>query len=96
VRKRYVQIDGALIEVTGDYIAEPRAPMVMPDIAPYQSMKTGEIINSRSRHREHLRAHQLIEVGNEVKNLAKPQPLPPVKKDLIEALHKVREQRRHG
>lgn len=43
------------------------APMIMPDIEPYQSMITGETINSRSRHREHLREHGCFEVGNDVK-----------------------------
>lgn len=41
------------------------APMVMPDIQPYRSTLTGEEITSRSRHREHLRAHGCVEVGNE-------------------------------
>lgn len=45
------------------------APMVMPDIAPYRSTITGELINSRSTHRTHLRDHGCIEVGNE-----KPKP----------------------
>jgi hypothetical protein len=43
------------------------APYVMPDIQPYQSMQTGEMITSRSHHRAHLRQHGLIEIGNEVK-----------------------------
>lgn len=41
------------------------APMVMGDIQPYISTITGEVIPSRSRHREHLRAHGCIETGNE-------------------------------
>lgn len=49
----------------------PAAPMVMPDIQPYTSMIDGSLITSRSRHREHLRAHGCIEVGNE-------KPKPPV------------------
>lgn len=39
--------------------------MVMPDIQPYTSMIDGSQITSRSRHREHLRDHGCIEVGNE-------------------------------
>ncbi len=46
---------------------EPAAPYVIPDIQPYQSMQTGEMITSRSQHRAHLRQHGLIEIGNEVK-----------------------------
>lgn len=41
------------------------APMVMPDIQPYQSTIDGSTISSRSSHRAHLRAHNCIEVGNE-------------------------------
>lgn len=43
------------------------APMVMPDIAGYKSMQTGEWIAGRRQHREHLKQHRLIEIGNEVK-----------------------------
>lgn len=43
----------------------PLAPLIMRDIDPYRSMFTGERIHSRSAHRDHLRAHRLIEVGNE-------------------------------
>lgn len=39
---------------------------VMPDIEPYQSMATGEMITSRSQHREHLKIHRLNEIGNEM------------------------------
>lgn len=42
-----------------------RAPYIQPDITPYQSMQTGEMIQGRSQHRAHLRQHNLIEVGNE-------------------------------
>ena len=38
---------------------------VIPDIQGYQSMATGEWISSRSQHREHLKQHRLVEIGNE-------------------------------
>lgn len=43
------------------------APMVMNDIGGYKSQVTGEWIASRSQHREHLKTHRLVEVGNELK-----------------------------
>ena len=43
------------------------APMVMNDIQGYRSMQTGEWIGSRSQHREHLKQHRLVEIGNETK-----------------------------
>jgi hypothetical protein len=45
--------------------AGPVAPIVIADIDPYRSMFTGERIRSRRHHRDHLRAHKLVEVGNE-------------------------------
>lgn len=45
--------------------SELEAPMVISDIAPYRSMRTGEIITNRAQHREHLRQYGLVEVGNE-------------------------------
>lgn len=32
---------------------------------PYRSQQTGEWIDGRKQHREHLKAHGLVEVGNE-------------------------------
>jgi putative FmdB family regulatory protein len=52
------------------------APMVIADIQPYRSQKTGEWITSRNKHRNHLKAHGLIEVGTE-----KMEPPKPSKKD---------------
>lgn len=43
----------------------PSAPFVMGELAPYRSMVTGEMIDGRRQHREHLRQHHVIEVGNE-------------------------------
>lgn len=60
---------------------------VMNDIQPYQSMIDGQWISSRSHHKAHLKAHNCIEVGNEVnylKSLAKaPSPPPGLKETLI-------------
>lgn len=71
MRKRYIQHPetGELIPAE-DYIP-PRVKthFIAPDIQPYKSMQTGEMIGSRSHHREHLRRHQLIEVGNEVNHM---------------------------
>lgn len=49
----------------GDDTETSDAPMVMRDIGEYQSMIDGTVITSRSVHREHLKRHGCIEVGNE-------------------------------
>jgi|GEM_PF-5025255 len=69
------------------------APMIAPDIQPYRATVTGELIGSRSAHREYLKRHDLVEVGNEKPT---PRPLPDVKEGRREAIietlrrHKVR------
>lgn len=51
------------------------APYVAADMTPYQSMIDGSWITSRSRHNEHLKAHNCIEIGNETHHLkAKQKP----------------------
>lgn len=62
------EFDGEeLTWIRKDRIEKPKgqSAMIMRDIDPYKSMITGEMISSRSRHREHLRDHNCIEVGNE-------------------------------
>ena len=64
MRRTWVYIDGVAYE-KGSEPPGPAAPDIMPDIKPYKSMITGEMISSRSRHREHLREHRMEEVGND-------------------------------
>ena len=40
-------------------------PMLMRDIGEYTSTIDGSRITTRSQHREHMRIHEVIEVGNE-------------------------------
>lgn len=67
-RKSWVQCPVTLKLIPKDeYYSRAResGPFVIGDIDPYQSMITGEIIQGRRQHREHLRQHGCIEVGNE-------------------------------
>jgi len=58
-------------------------PQVVKDIEPYQSMVTGEMISGRKQHRDHLRAHNCIEIGNE-KMESKPEaPKGPSRKETL-------------
>ena len=96
MRRRFVQVNGELVEVGMNYVPTPRGPLVMGDIAPYKSMIDGSEITSRSRHREHLRAHGCIEIGNETKYL-QPKPLqspPGLKEEIIRATNQVLSKRR--
>lgn len=64
MKKTYISVNGKFVEKTRQY-DEPLAPIIMPDIQPYQSMADGSMITSRSHHRDHLKQHNCIEIGNE-------------------------------
>jgi hypothetical protein len=65
------------------------APAVIADIQPYRSMATGEFIEGRRQHRDHLKRHGLIEIGNEkVDNQPRPEA-PDLKGDIAQAAHQV-------
>jgi hypothetical protein len=51
------------------------APMVMSDIQPYISQVDGSVIESRSKHKAHLKQHKMIELGNDVPKQHKPAEL---------------------
>ena len=88
MKRRFIQdpATGELIEVSLDYVPEPRAQYhIQDDIQPYRSMVDGSMITSRSHHREHLREHGCIEVGNDSSLMRQRQPLqsPPGLKEMI-------------
>jgi hypothetical protein len=55
--------DGKMVEKGSQ--EDTKYHYIVRDIEPYQSMINGEMITSRSHHREHLRDNNCIEVGNE-------------------------------
>lgn len=90
MKRRFVQIDGELVEVTDGVASQPMAHEVIGEIQPYRSMIDGTMITSRAQHREHLKKHGCKEVGNEIQALMKqPRGLPDVspqkRKELIVA-----------
>jgi hypothetical protein len=85
-RRRWVMRNGELVELDLNAPLPPRrAPYIMSDLSEYRSVVTGEPITSRSQHREHLRQHGCIEVGNEMPKNSR-EALPPVREDAIAAL----------
>ena len=52
---------------------------IMRDIEPYRSMVDGTMVSSRSAHRDHLRKHDCIEIGNEEFG---PRPRPDITADI--------------
>jgi hypothetical protein len=60
------------------------APMVQSDIQGYVSQIDGSYIESRSKHRAHLKQHGCIEVGNEKMSNAAPKQDPKLKQRIAE------------
>lgn len=88
---RYIQHPQTLELIPAEEYSPPEvnAPMVMGDIQPYRSQLDGSIVSSRSRHRELLKAHGCIEVGNETKYLRQKPITPPdgLKQRIIEVVN---------
>ena len=68
--------------------AEQRGPMIITDIEPYRSVATGEVVSGRRQHRDMLRAHGLVEVGNERFPPRRSLEMPPAGADIKRALEK--------
>ena len=87
MRKSYVQINGVLYERGNEPVQT--GTMVIEDIKPYQSQITGEWITSRAQHREHLKMHGCVEIGDQGHHLLNKQPTydyrPEQRKELIRA-----------
>ena len=83
-RKRWIYRNGEAVECAEREVSS--GLIVIPDQQGYQSMVTGEWIGGRRQHREHLRAHDLIEVGNE-KVKQKPMPDVPGRREAIRAAY---------
>jgi hypothetical protein len=89
-RQRFVQIDGKLIPADEYTELNSNANYyIVPDYKPYKSMKTGEMIEGRSQHREHLKRYGLIEVGNDssVTRKKPSTPAPGLKQRLVEVFN---------
>lgn len=88
-RKSWVQCPETLELIPKDeYIPRgPTGPFIMGDIQPYKSMIDGSMIQGRRQHREHLRQHGCIEVGNE--RLTPKKPTAPSREEIRRDLHSV-------
>lgn len=90
-RARYIWQDGDWV-TTDKYRSRrlifDRSAMVVGDISDYRSTITGEMITSRSQHREHLKDHDCFEVGNEklTPQQRSPAAMPSVAEDIKRAI----------
>jgi hypothetical protein len=90
-RRRYIQdpVTYELIPADEYHGRASAGPFIQGDIEPYRSMVTGEMVMGRRQHREHLRTHNVIEVGNELDRATPKSCEPPrgLKEHVIRAAH---------
>lgn len=73
-RKTYVFVDGEFIpKIYAPRGGATAGVQIMRDIDDYTSVLDGARITSRSHHREHMRQHDVIELGNETPRSLQPQ-----------------------
>jgi hypothetical protein len=72
----------------GDYHNHKRSYGVIGDIEPYKSPIDGKMVTSRSKHRDHMRQHGVIEMGNEYPKQAEPNnaPMGRAGNDIVQAM----------
>lgn len=66
MRKTYVFDGEKMVEKPRQH-NNRKGPHIIPDIEPYQAVgpEFGKVISSRSKHREYLKTHGLVEVGDQ-------------------------------
>lgn len=62
MKRRWVYIDGEAVEVTKDFVAEPRSPFphIMPDLPDFVSPIDGKRYSGRTGMREHCAIHDVV------------------------------------
>lgn len=79
--------EGGVITVNKMEKTEDAGFYVIPDCQPFKSMINGQIINSKSTYRHHLKEHGCVEVGNDstvLNPVRKPMKSPPgLRQELI-------------
>lgn len=63
------------------------APAVFRDVDPYRSIVTQEVIGGRRQHRDHLKRHDLVELGNE--RLPPRKPIEPKPGEIVDTIKRV-------
>ena len=97
-RENYNAIEWKPIPEWRKRITEParRGLYVVPDIQPYVSPLDGSVVGGRRQHRDHMRAHGVVEVGNEKPKPNRPKPLPDVRQDIRESFEMLKAGYRPG
>ena len=66
MRRRFVQINGELVEVSGDFVPEARTSVPVIGDRHYDGLRAsdGADISTRTKHREYMKQHGLTTVDD--------------------------------
>jgi hypothetical protein len=78
------------LKETAIAVAHRGGPMVIRDLEPYRSPIDGTVITSRTGHRDHMRRHDVVELGNEPVRRKTPPPMPKAGPDIKAAIERLR------
>lgn len=62
---RWIEDDGGVTRYGGTGDRVPRVFQIVPDIQPFVSPIDGKVVSGRAAKREHMKRHEVEEVGNE-------------------------------
>lgn len=89
-KQNYDLIDWKPVKVVASKRQVSSRPFhIIKDLEPYRSPITDEVIRSRSHHREHMRDHNVIEMGNEKPKQRQPVKMPDAREDVKAAMEQV-------
>lgn len=63
-RKSWIQINGKLVPKEEAHLYDSKGVMILPDIEPFKSPITGEVIRGRSHLRQHMREHGVTNIAD--------------------------------
>lgn len=76
MRKRWIWDKATMALVPLEqYEAPSEGLFIWDDHKPYRSMATGEMVEGRAQHREHLKRNNLVEIGDAYDKTQKPKPM---------------------
>jgi len=64
MRKSWIQINGKLIPKEEAHLYDSKGVMILPDIEPFVSPVTGEVIKGRAHLRQHMKQHGVTNIGD--------------------------------
>ena len=75
---------------TSNVVAAISAPMIIGDLEPYRSPIDGTVIRSRTDHRDHMRRHDVVELGTERVRKKSPPKMPKAGQYIKDAIDQLR------